>query len=78
MLTCMPTRFLASTGAHPANATPWLESIPHALDVVCNLLLHSASPLPDQPTQLTTIRFRAPSAALAHPKQYSIPILLPR
>jgi hypothetical protein len=78
MLTCMPTRLLASTGSHPASATPCLESAPHTLKVGCNLLLHSVSPPLDQPTQVSAIRFRAQSAASAHRKQHSIPILLPR
>jgi hypothetical protein len=42
MLTCMPTRFLASTGTHPANATPWLESAPHDLDACRSLAMHTA------------------------------------
>jgi hypothetical protein len=74
MLTCMPTRFLAPTGPHPANATPWLKSAPHNLDACCSLLIHTA----DAPAELTTILFRAQSAASAHREQHSIPILLPR
>jgi hypothetical protein len=74
MLTCMPTRFLAPTGAHPANATPWLESAPHNLDACRSLLIHT----PDATAELTTILFRAQSAASAHREQHSIPILLPR
>jgi hypothetical protein len=78
MLACRPTRFLASTRAHPANATPWLQSPPHTLKLACGLLLHSASPVPDRLTQVTTIRFPAQSAASAHRKEHSIPIFLPR
>jgi len=78
MLTNMPTRFLASTGAHPANATPWLESAPLNLDVCRCLALHSASAPPNGPAQVSPIPFRAQSAASAHRKQLSIPILLPR
>lgn len=43
MLTSMPTRYLASTDAHLANATPWLKSAPHNLDACCSLLMHTAS-----------------------------------
>ena len=32
MPTCMPTRLLATTDSHPANATPCLESAPHNLE----------------------------------------------
>jgi hypothetical protein len=78
MLTCMLTRFLASPGAHPANATPWLESAQHNLDARRSLLIHTADAHLNVPTELTVIPFRAPSAASAHRKQLSIPILLPR
>jgi hypothetical protein len=78
MATRMPIRFLASTGAHPANATPWLKSAPHNLDACRNLpLLTAGTPL-NGPAQVTAIPFRRRSAASAHPKQLSIPILLPR
>jgi len=73
MLTCMPTRFLAPTSAHPANATPWLESAPHHRDACRSLLIHTA----DAPAELTTTLFRAQSAAAAHHELLSIPILLP-
>jgi hypothetical protein len=78
MLTSMPTRFLASTGAHPAHANPWLESARHTLDAHRSMLIHTAHAPPNGLTQLTVIPFRAQSAASAHPKQLSIPILLPR
>jgi hypothetical protein len=78
MLTCMPTRFPASPGAHPANATPWLESAPHNLDVRRSLLIHTADAPLNGPTELTAISFRARSAPSAHHEQLSIPILLPR
>jgi hypothetical protein len=78
MLTCMPTRFLASTGAHPANATPWLESAPHNLDACRSLPIHTAGAPLNGPAQVAAIPFRAQSAAPAYRKQLSIPILLPR
>lgn len=78
MLTCMPTRLLASTGAHPANAIPWLESAPHDLDACRSLAMRTAGAPLNGPAQVTRIPFRAESAALAHRKQLSIPILLPR
>jgi hypothetical protein len=78
MPTCMPTRFLASTGAHPVNATPWLESAQHNLDGRRSLPMHTAGAPLNGPAQVTGIPFRAQSAALAHRKQLSIPILLPR
>jgi hypothetical protein len=78
MLTCMPTRFLDSTGAYPANATPWLESPPHDLDAHSSLLLHAADAPLNGPAELTAIPFRTQSAASAHHERLSIPILLPR
>jgi hypothetical protein len=78
MLTCMPTRFLASSGAHPANATPWLESAQHSIDARRSLLIPTADAPLNGPTELTVIPFRAQSAASAHSKQLSIPIRLPR
>jgi hypothetical protein len=78
MLTCTPTRSLASTGAHPANATPWLDLAPHNLDDCRSLAMHTASAPPNGPAQVTAIPSRAQSAALAHRKQHPIPILLPR
>ena len=77
MLTCMPTRFLASTGAHPVNATPWLESVQHNLDGRRSLPMHTAGAPLNGPTRGTYFPFRAQSAASAHPEQLSIPILLP-
>jgi hypothetical protein len=77
MLTCMPTRFLASTGAHPANATLWLESASHNLDACPSLAMHAAGAPLNGPTHVTVIPFRAQPAAPAYPKQLSIPILLP-
>jgi hypothetical protein len=78
MLACMSTRFLASPGAHLADATSWLESAQHNLDVRRSLLIRTADAPPNGPTKLIVIPFRAQSAASAHPKQLSIPILLPR
>jgi hypothetical protein len=78
MPTCMPTRSLASTSAHSANATPWLESAPHHLDARRSLLSNTADAFLSQPAELTAIPFRAQSAASAHNEQLSIPILLPR
>jgi hypothetical protein len=78
MPTRMPTRFLASTGAHPANATPWPESAPHNLDACRCLPMHTAGASLNGPAQLTGIPFRAQPAAPTHHKQLSIPILLPR
>ena len=78
MLTCMLTRFLASPGAHPANATLWLDSVPHDLDACHSLAMHTPSAVENRPARVIVIPFRAQSAASAHPKQLSIPILLPR
>lgn len=78
MLTCMPTRFLASTDAHPANATPWLESAPHNLDACLSVAMNTAGAPPNGPAQVTAIPFCPQSAASAHHKQLSIPIRLPR
>ena len=78
MRTCRPTRFLASTRAHPANATPWLESPPHNLDASRSLAMATAGTPLNGPAQVTGIPFRAQPAASAHCKQLSIPIPLPR
>lgn len=78
MLTCVPTRVLASTSGHPANATPWLESAPHNLDVRHSLPVHAADPPLNGLAGLPAILFRAPSDALAQHEHLSIPILLPR
>jgi hypothetical protein len=78
MLTCVPTRVLAPTGTHPANATPWLESATHNLDACRSLLIPIADASLNGPAGLTAILFRAPSAASAHHQHLSIPILLPR
>jgi hypothetical protein len=78
MLTCMPTPFLASTGAYPANTTPWLESPPLDLDAHSSLLLHTADAPMNAPAALTAIPFRVQSAVSAHHEQLSIPIRLPR
>ena len=78
MLTCTLTRFLASTGGHPANATLWLESPPHNLDACRSLAVTTADAPLNGSAELTAIPFRAQSAASAHPEQLSIPILLPR
>ena len=42
MPTCVPTRFLSPTGAHPANATPWLEPAPGDLDACVSPLTRTA------------------------------------
>ena len=78
MLTCMPTRFLASTGAHPANAAPWLEPAPDTLDASRSLPPHTAAAPLNRSAKVTAIPFRARSAASALHEQLSIPILLPR
>jgi hypothetical protein len=85
MMTCMPTRFLSPTGAHPANATPWLESAPHNLDACRSLALHTSSLAMattgaslNGPAAFPVIPFRAQSDASAQHEQLSIPILLPR
>jgi hypothetical protein len=78
MPTCMPTRLLASTGAHPANATPWLEPAPGNLDACLNLLTHTADATRISLARLNAIPSRAQSAASANREQLSIPILLPR
>jgi hypothetical protein len=78
MPTCMPTQFLASTGAHPACATPWLESAPHTLEACCSRPMHTAGAPLNGPAQVTAIPFRAQPAASAHRKHLSIPIPLPR
>jgi hypothetical protein len=78
MLTCVPTRFLASTGAHPANATPWLESASHNLDAPRCRPIHTADAPLNGTAKLAAISFRVPSAAWDQPQQLSIPILLPR
>ena len=78
MPTSMPTRSVAPTNAHSANATPWLESAPHPLDAHTDLLIHPEDASLMQPTELIAIPFRAQSAASAHREQLSIPILLPR
>ena len=78
MLTCRPIRFPASTRAHPANATPWPKSAPHNLKLACSRPMRTAGATLNGPAQVAVIPFRAQSAALAQPKQLSIPILLPR
>jgi hypothetical protein len=78
MLTCRPTRFLESTGAHPANAIPWFESTPRNPDAYRGLPMHTADAPLNGPAQLTGIPFCAQSAASLHRKQLSIPIPLPR
>lgn len=78
MLTSMPTRFLASTGANHAYATPWLESAKPNFDARRSLLIHTAGAPLNGRAQITAIPFRTQSAASAHRKQLSIPILLPR
>ena len=74
----IPTRSVAPTSAHSANATPRLESAPHHRDARRSLLSHPDDASLIDTAQLTGIPFRAQSAASAHHKQLSIPILLPR
>ena len=78
MPTCFPIRFLASTGGHPANANPWLESAPHDLHARRSLPIRTADLYLNGPAELITTLFQAQSAASAHHEQLSIPILLPR
>ena len=78
MLTCIPNRLFVSTGSHPANASPWLESAPHNLEARRRLLIHTANASLNGPAGLPTTLFLAQSAASAHHQQLSIPILLPR
>jgi hypothetical protein len=78
MLTCLPTRSLASTGGHHANASPWLERANYNLDARSTLLIHTGDASLNKPLGLTTIPFRAHSAASAYLQHLSIPILLPR
>jgi hypothetical protein len=78
MLTCVPTRLLTSTDLHPANATPWLESARHNLDACRSRPMHTAGAPLNGPAEFPAVPFRAQSAASAHRKQLSIPILLPR
>ncbi len=59
MSTRRPTRFLPSTGSHPANATPWLESAQHGLDAYRSLLMLTAGTPPNGPARVTVIPFRA-------------------
>ena len=64
MPTYMPTLFLAPTGAHTANATPWLESAPYHRDPRPNLLIHPgrrASLM--QPAEASSLSHYAPSQA---------------
>jgi hypothetical protein len=78
MPTCVPTRFLSPTGAHPANATPWLEPAPSDLDACVSPLTPTADPQQIGPAKLNAIPVLAQLAASAHRQQLSIPILLPR
>ena len=78
MLTCRPTRVLASTSGHPANAIPWLQSASHNLDAHRSLSMHAADAPLNGPAERTAIPFRARSAVSAHRQHLSIPILLPR
>jgi hypothetical protein len=78
MPTCVPTRLLSPTGAHPVDATPWLESAPHHRDPRQSLLIHPEDASLMQPTELIAIPFRAQSDASALREQLSIPIRLPR
>ncbi len=78
MLTFVPTRVLAPTGAHPVNATPWLEPAPYNLDARRSLLIHPANASLNRPAGPPASPFRAQPAASAHHQHLSIPILLPR
>jgi hypothetical protein len=78
MPTSIPLRSVAPTGAHSANANPWLESPPHHRDARRNLLSHPDDASLTEPTELTGTPFRAQSTASAHHKQLSIPIPSPR
>ena len=78
MPTRVPTRFLSPTGAHPANATPWLEPAPGDLDACVRPLTRTADAPRIGPAKLNAIPARAQLAASAHREQLSIPILLPR
>ena len=78
MPTCVPTRFLSPPGAHPANATPWLEPAPGDLDACVNPLTRTAAAPRIGPAKLNAMQARTQLAASAHHQQLSIPILLPR
>jgi hypothetical protein len=78
MPTCVPTPFLASTSAHSANATPWLESAPRHLDARRSLLRNTAACTLEPTRRAHRHPLRAQLAASAHNEQLSIPILLPR
>ena len=67
-----------SPGAHPANATPWLEPTPGDLDACVSPLTPTADVPRIGPAKLNAIPARAQLAASAHREQLSIPILLPR
>jgi hypothetical protein len=74
----MTTRFLPSTGSHPAAATPWLKLAQHDLDAWRSLPILTADTPLNGPAQVIVFPFRAQSDASAHRKQLSIRILLPR
>ena len=78
MPTCVPTRFRSPTGAHPANATPWLEPTSGDLDACMSPLTRTAEAPRIGPAKLNAIPTRAQLATSAHREQLSIPILLPR
>jgi hypothetical protein len=78
MPTSMPTRSVATTNAHSANATPWLESAPHPLDAHTDLLIHPEDAPMLSPAELAAIPYHAQTAASAHHEQLSISILLTR
>lgn len=78
MPTCVPTRLLAPTGAHPVDATLWLEPAPGDLDACLSPLTRSADAPRIVTAKLNTIPARAQLAASAHRQHLSIPILLPR
>jgi hypothetical protein len=74
----IPTRSVAHPGAHPANATPWLEAASDTLDACLSLLTHTADTPWSSHAKLNATPFRAHSAVSDHREQLSIPILLPR
>jgi len=55
--TRIPTRSLASTGVHPANATSWLESVPHDLDACRSPAMHTAGAPLNDPLSSTSSLF---------------------
>ena len=77
MPTSISTRSVASTSAHFANATPWLESALHR-DARRSLLTNTAERTLEPLYRAHRHPLRAQSAPSAHHEQLSIPILLLR